>query len=563
MTLLARILLPLTFAVAVGFGSVITLAIKGITDIRSSHASFVDGAAAAAMETQRSSQLLAQLVSSALQVVGEDLPAAARALETVSQSQRAAFKESLAAASKTDAKLAATLMPLRDLFDREVVVLLDRVFALAVENKDAETTRLINNKMMPVIGRFALELRNAMRDADDRMRRELAATVAASERTEMMVGLGSVVMLVLLLLLVTTIVRRTVSRPLDALAGAMTRVASDEQRQQLEAITIPALDRRDEIGRMAKALAVFLENSKRIAAFEREREQLTTEAVRQRVSALAEVADDLTDNVQSVTNVMGAATASLETETGAMRSAAREDIARAEAVRTASTSAAENVQAVARATEELDGSIAEIRRQMDVSRSLSGAASQQSAETVQTVEVLTTCVGSVTEIVSIIDQIAAQTNLLALNATIEAARAGAAGRGFAVVAQEVKALAGQTAEATRAIAGQIETIQGATGAVTRAIGAISGTIEEMATISSSVAAAVEQQNAATSLIARNAGDAAVSAARVVDNMEAVRDAAARSDRTARAILDSAAALKGEAGTLETNLAGILERVRAA
>jgi methyl-accepting chemotaxis protein len=57
-----------------------------------------------------------------------------------------------------------------------------------------------------------------------------------------------------------------------------------------------------------------------------------------------------------------------------------------------------------------------------------------------------------------IDAIASQTNLLALNATIEAARAGEAGRGFAVVAGEVKALAGQTSQATGEIAATLRAL---------------------------------------------------------------------------------------------------------
>ena len=93
--------------------------------------------------------------------------------------------------------------------------------------------------------------------------------------------------------------------------------------------------------------------------------------------------------------------------------------------------------------------------------------------------------------------------MLALNATIEAARAGEAGKGFAVAAGEVKALAAQTANATKEIAQQISSLRGATGAAVTAVDEIGRTLDEVAQVAVSVAAAIEEQNAATKEIARN------------------------------------------------------------
>ena len=187
----------------------------------------------------------------------------------------------------------------------------------------------------------------------------------------------------------------------------------------------------------------------------------------------------------------------------------------------------------------------------------------QARSTTDRVSQLSKAATRIGDVVELINTIAGQTNLLALNATIEAARAGEAGRGFAVVASEVKALAEQTAKATGEISQQIGGIQAATQDSVGAIKEIGGTIGRMSEISSTIAAAVEEQGAATQEISRNIQHAAEGTSQVSSNITDVQRGASETGSASSQVHSAAKSLSSESHRLKLEVGKFLNSVRAA
>jgi methyl-accepting chemotaxis protein len=209
-----------------------------------------------------------------------------------------------------------------------------------------------------------------------------------------------------------------------------------------------------------------------------------------------------------------------------------ETSAQADVVTKAAETVSQNLQTVATGAEEMGASIKEIAKNATEAAKVATAAVKVAETTTVTVSKLGESSNEIGQVIKTITSIAQQTNLLALNATIEAARAGEAGKGFAVVANEVKELAKETAKATEDISLKIEAIQADTKAAVEAIASISGVINQINDISSTIATAVEEQNATTNEMSRNVSEAAHGSGEITSNMTGVAEAAQGTTRGA-------------------------------
>jgi len=352
------------------------------------------------------------------------------------------------------------------------------------------------------------------------------------------------------------VLSRSISRPVLAMTSIMGMLAGGSL-----SVEIPGVGRKDEVGAMAEAVQVFKDNAVERKRLEGEQVEQKRRAVQEKAAAMNALADDFQGTVGQVIQTVSAAADELQASARAMSNTAEQTSAQATAVAAASDEAATSVQTVASAAEQLSSSINEIARQVAVALTANETAVSTANGSEQTVQELVTSAQKIGEVIDLIAAVAEQTNLLALNATIEAARAGDAGKGFAVVATEVKNLANQTAHATEEIRLQISGIQNVAQSAATSIHEITTNISTISENTSSVSAAVEQQDAATQEIARNVVQAAAGTNEVAANVNLVTQGASETGLAAAQILDAAGELAKQSQILSSEVGKFLAEVR--
>jgi methyl-accepting chemotaxis protein len=482
-------------------------------------------------------------------------PEAAAALRGEFGAEAAEFRERLRqAAADAGPRRAALLARIAPAFETYAGAA-EAVLAAATRSpEEARAAFAAARPTYDALRRSLIELADLSAAIAEQEKARAAAQAAAGQA--MLAG-GALVAILTAGLLTWWLGLRATARPMAQSVARLSALAEGDT-----AAPIPGAGRRDEVGDLAAAMAVFrerlIENREAVA-----RDRAEAEAKAQRAERLAAAAARFETAAASVVKGVAAAATELATTATALQDGAAETLREAATVTDAAQDATGNVQSVAAATDELSASIGEITRQVSDSTRMAAEAAGQAAHTNREVEALAQAAARISEVVRLINDIAGQTNLLALNATIEAARAGEAGKGFAVVASEVKNLAAQTAKATDEIGAQIAAVQGETAKVVDAIRGIGGTIERMSSFTSAIAAAVEQQGAATSEIARSVQHAANGTATVTSRMVGVRERAEHSGQAATDVTGAASELSRGAETLRRQVEAFLDEVKAA
>jgi len=438
-------------------------------------------------------------------------------------------------------------------FEPQYLAFSERLLNAAIAGEKLEVA---SSQWRPdAVGRLGAAVTLAERALDEAKRH--ASAQWSSARQSLILDMTLLAAALVLAMGSMMVVGRRVIKPLHVIRDGMLKVAAGDL-----SVDAGYTERRDEIGSLAGALASFKQQAVEKARIEQqERERNAGAATRQQ--AIEGYIGEFENQVRGTLAQLGDASSQMRTTSDGMSKVSTQTNASVQVAAKASSEASVNVQSVASAAEQLSASINDISRQAAHAAGIASRAVNQARSTDGTVQGLAKTANRIGEVVGLINDIASQTNLLALNATIEAARAGEAGRGFAVVASEVKSLASQTAKATDDISEQIADMQKVAGDAIEAIKGIGGIIGEVNEVATAIAAAVEQQGAATQEITRSTQQAAQGTRNVSDNIIGVSAGADAAGAAAQNVKTASEMLGAQTEQLRGQVDAFLGKIRAA
>ena len=335
--------------------------------------------------------------------------------------------------------------------------------------------------------------------------------------------IGILVACVLLGLLLAVLIAKLISRPVVEVGAVAKSIAAGD----LTGVDI-AVKSKDEVGELGRSINEMHRSMR-----------------------------DMIQSIASAAYQVGTSSQDVSTTSQQIAANSHETSAQVATVSAATEEVNRNLQTVATATEEMSATVQEIAKNASEAAKIAAEAMKAAAETNAVVSKLGDSSAEIGQVIKVITSIAQKTDLLALNATVEAARAGEAGAGFAVVANEVKELAKQTATATEDISKRIEAIQVDTKSAVQAIKSISGIIDKVNSISSTIATAVEEQSATTAEMSRNLSEAAKGSGEVAQNINGVAQAAQNTSQGATDSLKAARSL----AEMSTQLRELVEQFK--
>jgi len=351
--------------------------------------------------------------------------------------------------------------------------------------------------MMAVNARLT-EVSQLVADFNNRLQLEMVATrvktsaeVAKTTMTNYIVGASALIVSFLLGLWISIF---KISRPLSRIAERMGVLANGDLEVEIEGQT-----RGDEIGAMARAVQVFKDNAialktaeaeaeaqRRAADEERARNAARQEEIARQTAEVVNglgmglerlargdltyrVDEDWAEEYVKIKEDFNDAIGKLQDTIKNIMASSSEVSSAAAEISSSTTDLSQRTEEQAASLEETSASMEEISVMVkqnatnaqhangltQSARAVAEEGGQVVSEVVAAMSRIDESSRKISDIITVIDEIARQTNLLALNAAVEAARAGEAGRGFAVVAQEVRSLAQRSSQAARDIAALI------------------------------------------------------------------------------------------------------------